>query len=231
MSQKKYWEKEYQNPLFLSNSREPNEDFLRFLRWLKDNNYDFVGKVIFDAGCGNGRHIIYLAKNYAAAGFGYDLSATAIGIAKETIDEDKDLKKRLDFKEASIGETLPFNDESVDIILDLTSSPSLYEGERKTFIQETHRILKDDGYFHTRILLKDGDRNAKNLIKTWPGPEKDTYINPTSLIVEHVYSEKDFRTDYEPFFQILHLKKSTGYQRWGTDVYKRRYLNAYLKKK
>lgn len=232
MSQEKYWEQEYKEPQFLSLNNEPQEEVKRFIDWLKqEQEYDVHGKVVLDVGCGNGRNSIYLAEKYACAGFAWDISSTALLLAEDA-SEEKGVRGQIKFQKKNIGES-PYDleDQSIDIILDVTTSSSLYEGEHSVYRKETHRVLKSDGYMLVRALLKDGDRNAHNLLEKFPGPEKDTYIHPKTLIIERVFTEKDFRQLFEEQFEILELKKQTGYQRWGKSSYKRRYIVAYLKTK
>jgi SAM-dependent methyltransferase len=227
MSQAKYWNKEYVDPQFLSLSNEPQQDILRFLKWLKQEEvYDPSGKVFVDLGCGNGRNGNYLASEYGCAGFGWDISEEAIRQAKL-----EDRTKSIAYKMQSIGESWLLEDNSIDLILDSTASPSLYAGERKKYLTEMARVLKPGGYAFVRVLLLDGDRNARNLLEQFPGPEDQTYIHPDTLIVEHLYRMREFEKDYGELFNIVSLAKQTGYQRWGGKSYKRRYLVTYLQKK
>jgi len=138
------------------------------------------------------------------------------------------LRPALVFEERSIGEVLPLEDNSVDIILDVTSSNSLTPDERNVYLKEVERVLKPDGYIFVRTLTRDGDRNAQNLLSMFPGPFYDTYTHPDLHITERVFREKDFRELYEMYFDILFLKKQTGYQRRGNQSFKRRYLLAYM---
>ncbi|OIO49191.1 hypothetical protein COX74_01995 [bacterium (Candidatus Gribaldobacteria) CG_4_10_14_0_2_um_filter_41_16] len=55
------------------------------------------------------------------------------------------------------------------------------------------KYLKKSGYLFARGLRKDGDKNAKNLLKLNPGLEYDTYVIKGLDLVERVFSEKDFR--------------------------------------
>lgn len=227
MSQQKYWEQEYRQPKFLSLSTEPQHEVLRFVQWAtKEAGIDVYGQVVLDLGCGNGRNLNYLADQYACGGFGYDISETAIVQARAAADSSWPIV----YETRSIGQVMPLEDLSVDLVLDITASPSLYEGERQVYLSEIARVLKPGGHTLVRLLMIDGDRNAKNLIKQFPGPEVNTYIHPDSLIVEHVISEKEAKEFYGQYFNILEVRKHTGYQRWSGKSFKRRYISLYLQK-
>jgi hypothetical protein len=115
-------------------------------------------------------------------------------------------------------------------VLDVTSSNSLSEGERSIYLSETNRVLKNGGYFFVKALCRDGDTNAKYLLKNFPGKEKDTYIMPELGVTERVWSKEDFIIAYEKYFTILNLEKKTIYSRMNNRVYKRNFWVAYLKK-
>ena len=102
--------------------------------------------------------------------------------------------------------------------------------ERKVYLAETYRVLKPEGYFFVKALCKDGDQNAKNLLKQFSGTEKDTYVMPKTEIVERVWSKEDFVTTYKKYFKILHLEKKTNYSRMNNRSYKRNFWIAYMQK-
>jgi ubiquinone/menaquinone biosynthesis C-methylase UbiE len=112
----------------------------------------------------------------------------------------------------------------------VTSSNSLSEAERDIYLIETHRVLKPGGYFFVKALCKDGDGNAKTLLRKFPGREKDTYVMPDMGVVERIWSKEDFVATYEKYFTILHLEKKTSYSRMNDRSYKRNFWIAYLKK-
>jgi SAM-dependent methyltransferase len=112
----------------------------------------------------------------------------------------------------------------------VTSSNSLDEKGRATYISEVSRVLRPGGYFFVRALAKDGNKNVKNLLKTNPGREYDTYIMPEIGLTERVFSREDFIKMYGQFFKILNLEKKTSYSTFNDRIYKRDYWLAYMKK-
>jgi SAM-dependent methyltransferase len=228
------WESEYQNPKFLSLGTEPSTTVKDFINWMKKDfrknrsnpDQNFIIGSVLDLGCGNGKNLKYLVEQYADYGLGYDISETAIGHARELAGG-----LNIDYRVRSIGEKFPLRDESMDVILDITSSNSLNQQERNIFLHEVHRVLKPDGKFCSRMLCLDGDKNAKFLVQENPGPEYHTYILPEVGVIERVFTRGEIDEVYGKYFNILHIEKTTGYQRWDDRSFKRNYWVVYFGKK
>lgn len=228
------WENEYRDPQFLTLGTEPLGVVRDFMKWVKKEvrkkpeafSAPLTDWTVLDAGCGNGKNLKYLIEHFCKFGIGYDISPTAIDMARE-------ISQGLwtSYEIRSIGEVLPLGNDSIDLVLDVTSSNSLDESEREKFLKEISRVLKTSGYFFVRALCKDGDANAKKMLQEFPGPETDTYIIPGMGLTERVFSKTDFEKTYGKYFEILHLEKNSGYQKWGNQSYKRNYWVAYLRKK
>ena len=225
------WEREYRNKNFMSGTR-PQKSFLRFVKKLKkdlkqDENYDsvlpFKNLHVLDLGSGEGKNALYLAERSALV-TGIEFSKTAIQNASR--------HKNITYINASFAEKLPFDDKQFDIALDITSSNALTAREREHFLNELSRVLKDSGQLFLRTLCKDGDKNAKMLLKSNPYKnEKDMYIMPTTGLVERVFAEQDIRALYAPHFTITHLEKETHYTTIADTKFKRNFWVAYLLKK
>lgn len=232
MSQEKTWNKEYSNQKFLTNANEPQQDIVRFVRYLrKEAKLEIENLGVIDLGSGTGRNSFYFGE-FGAKVLGLEISGVAIDIAKKYLLGSSALGAILDIKyvKQSIGEKFPCVDDSMDVALDVTSSNSLTEEEREVYLSETHRVLKSGGYFFVKALCKDGDENAKYLLKNNPGTETDTYIMPETGIVERVWSREDFIKTYEKYFMILELEKKTTYTKMNNRSYKRNFWIAYMKK-
>jgi len=239
MAQEHVWEREYRNSKLLTKENKPQNDVVRFFKFLKTVH----NLSVLDLGSGTGRNSLYFAEKGAHV-TGLEISKTAIDIAKENAKGWK-----IDYRKQSIGEKFPsptlrpntlevgeptesvgFEDKSFDVVLDVTSSNSLSEEERSIYLQETHRVLKEGGYFFVKALCKEGDANAKALLKQFPGKEKDTYIMPELDLTERVWSGEDFIKTYQTYFTILKLEKKTSYSRMNNRSYKRNFWIAYMKK-
>lgn len=216
--QENIWEKEYKNPQLVSLSDVPAmslKDFVRFLR--KDRGLELSNLNILDLGCGNAKNSFYISEQGVNNKIvGVEISETALKYAKELAPEGNFIKQ-------SIGTVLPFENESFDIILDVTSSNSLSESEREIYLKEVKRLLKPGGYFFLRTLCKDGDTNAQNLLKTNPGKEKDTYIMPELGLTERVFTKEDLVSMYSSLGENLYLDKETHYTKFGGRSYKRNF--------
>lgn len=225
MPQSEVWEREYKNPKLLTRKAEPQTDVKNFLKFLrKQQGVEIEGQKALDLGSGTGRNGNYLGR-LGAVVQGLELSPTAVALARERA-AGKDWS--VEYQVGNFGTTLPFADQSFDLILDVMSSNSLNEAERKMYLTETSRVLKTNGYFFVKSLCKDGDKNAKNLLLKFPGAESDTYINKDMDLVERVFSESDMREMYGYYFKILRLMKKTNYVRFRGQSYKRNYWLLYL---
>ncbi|MCF7831880.1 MAG: methyltransferase domain-containing protein [Candidatus Pacebacteria bacterium] len=231
LDQQIFWDNEYKDPQLVTKSFIPQSDVTSFLSWVRrKQKYPIdVDATILDIGCGVGRHCIYIADQYGAQCFGFDFSATAIALGNAYIQEHAVSGVHLTVQ--SLTDKIPLQDNSVDIVIDAMSSHSLLQSERVFLLSELYRVLKPGGFLFVRTFLKDGDANAKELLKRFPGPEKDTYKHPRLHVVERVFEEKDFKQMYGNYFSVVSFDKKTGYQKWDNQSYKRRYLIAHMQKK
>lgn len=224
MPQYNPWELEYQNPTFLTNSDEPQLDFKHFVKWLrKDQKVDLEGLRVLDLGSGTGKNSLFLAERGSNV-VGIELSKTAVRMAKERA-EARELDAH--FQTGDIGTTIPYEDANFDVILDVVSSNSLTEAERRVYIKEMKRLLKPGGYVFVKALCKDGDKHALNLIEKFPGKEKDTYIMPMTGIIERVFSKDEIEKLYADF-KIMHLERKSSYTIFDRKPYKRNFWIVYL---
>jgi len=230
MSQEKIWDREYKTGKLVTLGEKPQSDTLEFLRFLRrEQKVDIDGLTVLDLGCGTGRNSNHCASEGAKV-IGYEISGTALDLAKKRAGE-MGVSASVAYEKRSMGEAFPLANASVDIILDVTSSNSLSEAERAIYLSESARVLKQAGWMYVKALCKDGDSNAKNLIKLSPGPEKDTYVMPDLGITERVWTKEDFEAAYSPSFEIVLLDKKTNYSQVNGRSYKRNFWLAYLRRK
>lgn len=206
---------------------DPQADTVRFFKFLKkEEKFVCEGKKLIDLGCGTGRNSLY-ATELGFEATGLDISKTAI---RHGLEYAKTRGVTLDLKVGSIGERLIYEDGSFDVALDVTSSNSLNDAEREMYFEEMYRVLKEGGYAYVKALCKDGDTNAKELLKRFPGSESDTYILPEQKITERVWTRKDIADFYSRKFKIHHLEMKESYTTMGDRRYKRRFWICYMQK-
>lgn len=225
MAQENVWDREYKNSTFLTKKNEPQSDVVRFVKFLKKKGLLLENLNILDLGSGTGRNSFYFGE-LGSNVWGLEISKTAIKIAEENA---KKVNLKIEYTKQSIGEKFPFEDNFFNIILDITSSNSLSEKEREIYLEESKRVLKNNGYFFVKALCKEGDNNAKFLLKNNPGKEKDTYIMPETEIIERVWTKEDFAETYGKYFEIIKIDKKTSYTKINNRSYKRNFWIVYVK--
>lgn len=216
--QEHIWEKEYQNPQLVTLSNEPAQSFKDFVRFLRrDQKLELSNLSILDLGCGNAKNGFYLSEQ------GVNNKIVGVEISETALKHAKQLAPNGEFLKQSIGKPLPFEDAAFHIIIDSTTSNSLSESERTVYLKEIQRLLKPGGYLFVRALCKDGDKNAQNLIKEFPGKEKDTYIMPDLGLTERVFSKENLIETYSHLGEMLYLDKETHYTKFNNKSYKRNF--------
>lgn len=228
MKKPNFWNKEYKHSTHLALSDEPAEDLIKFTRWLerregrKSLN---VTCMALDLGCGNGRNLIYLAKEFGMRGLGYDTSGVAIAEAKNL-----GAGLPVEFMIRSIADPIPLPDSSVTIALDMMSSHVLKKAEREALRAEVLRVLKPEAYLFFKSFLLDEDKNAIRMLREFPGPEPGTYIHPEIGVAEYVWTEDALTDFFSPHFTIHKIDKSHKHLTKHNEAWKRRTIAAYLEK-
>lgn len=229
MAQKKAWDEEYKKQRLVSLGDQPQKFLTYAFRWHKKHvKKDYPEWTVLDLGAGVGKNSNHLAK-LGAKVEALEISKRALDIAKERAGK-LGVDNNVNYHLKSIGEVFPFEDEKFDLIIDITSSNSLNEKEREIYLKECFRVLKPGGILFVRALCKDGDKNAKNLVKQFPGAEKDTYILPKVNITERVFTREDFVSLYSKYFNMLKLDKTLSYTPFDGQSYKRAFFFAIFEK-
>lgn len=223
-----FWDTEYTGGGHLKLSNAPAEDFLKFLRWLeRDTGRTLLNPTnsAVDFGCGNGRHLIYLAETYGMRGLGYDISSAAIKIARLASQP-----YQLEFEARTIAGVFPkLPDTSQTLALDMMSSHFLSTTERKNLRNEIFRSLKPEGWLFMKTHLLDGDLHSRRLLAEAPAKEPGTYIHPVMGVPEHVYSEEELLTFLGEVFEIKKIYRSHKHVSRG-KARKRRTISVYAQK-
>jgi len=223
-----FWDSEYKNPEHLALSVNPSEDFEKFTRWLGRSEWSTVlssAQSVTDFGCGNGRHLIFLAREFGMNGTGFDLSKAAIVQARE-------LSKNLPitYEARSIAGTYPtLPDDSQALALDMMTSHYLNADERTILRDEINRVLTPGGFLFMKTFLRDGDLHTERLLNEHPGPEPGSYVHPVIGVPEYVYSEEDLVTFLKAKFDVVKLYRSHKHAFHGR-ARKRRTITVYAQK-
>ena len=222
------WDKEYKTGDHLALSTEPSEDLVKSIRWMeRSSGHRDLNSIstVLDLGCGNGRHLVYLAKMFGMKGIGYDISDEAIHQARQA-----SLQLPLKYEVRSIaGDFDALRDGSITLALDLMSSHFLKSAEREYLRSEILRVLKPGGFFIFKSFLADEDLHTKRLLREHPADEPGAYIHPIFGLYEYTWTEEGVREFFEPYFTIHKLDKSHRHIIRG-KAGKRRTITAYLQK-
>ncbi|MEY3784341.1 MAG: hypothetical protein RLZZ230_663 [Candidatus Parcubacteria bacterium] len=222
-----FWNMEYTNPEFLKLSIKESADLAKFTRWIeRRERMDILapGTSVIDAGCGNGRNLIFLANTFGMHGVGVDISSAAIAQAKAA---SKDFK--IDYAVGTAGAVFPVADESQTLALDMMTSHFLAKEARELLRDELFRTLQPGGYLFMKTFLKDKDQHTARLISENPGEEAGSYIHPVMGVAEYVYSEEELVDFLSEKFIVRKVYRSHRHSSKG-KAFKRRTISIYAEK-
>jgi SAM-dependent methyltransferase len=222
-----FWDREYTDPKYLKLSSKESEDLAKFTRWLERRERpDLLSEPasVIDAGCGNGRNLIYLAQEFGMKGVGVDISSAAIAQAKAA-----STNFTIDYSIGNAGDPMPAADETQSLALDMMTSHFLDEAGRIRLRDELYRTLVPGGYLFMKTFLRDKDLHTARLIKERPGPEEGSYIHPVMGVAEHVYSEEEIRAFLGEKFIVRKIYRSHKHAFKGRAK-KRRTISVYAEK-
>ncbi|MEK9176981.1 MAG: class I SAM-dependent methyltransferase [Patescibacteria group bacterium] len=230
MKKKDFWNKQYKKPTHLALSSEPSEDLIKFTRWLQREHGRAVLNVtalVVDLGCGNGRNLLYLAREFGVHGVGYDTSHEALREGRARTDAEE---LPLVFEERSIAKPIPLEDVSAALALDMMSSHVLRRVERESLRAEILRVLRPNGWLFFKSFFLDEDRNAARMLRDYPGPEEGMYVHPEIGVPEYVWTASALRIFFEPSFVMHKMETSHKHLTKRGEPWKRRTVSLYLEK-
>ncbi len=229
---KEFWNKEYKDPTMFILSEEVSADLVKFSRWIvKEYGRDVLRPdiTVLDAGCGNGRNLLWMNNMFRVKGFGYDISDEGINQAN-SIKTKQQFGHKLTFVVHSIGSDIPLADESVDIVIDAMSSHFLKNIERERYIKEVARVLKPQGVLFFKSFYAERDSHTKELLTKNPGGEENSYIHPKLGVYEYVWSDDALKDSFDKDF-IMMKKEASGKHHVKGKPAKRRSIVCYFEKK
>ncbi len=185
-------------------------------------------KDVLEVGCGRGGGSLFIERYYNPR------SLAAVDIAYEVIKRSKKAykKNKIKFQQAD-AMSLPFSDNSFDVVINIESShcyPS-----RKKFFQESFRVLRPGGYFlYADLISFFADNVSLKQIKKYLINSGYKTIREQD-ITKNVVRSRDLLTesglfdtamenwlekDYKKFTPIIIAETKKGYYLTGTHTYK-----------
>ncbi len=178
---------------------QPSEDVVRFCarhiqtRVGPDEYITRAGiRHILDFGCGNGRHVIFFAKQ----GFrvsGLDISRESLDLCRRWLDMESLVA---DLRQASVEE-VPFADDSFDAVVSFGVLDHVRLEVAMRAAGELRRVLKPGGLVHVNLRSPEsldfgkGEEIEPNTFILTEGPEKG--------IPQHFWSQEEVETFLEGF--------------------------------
>lgn len=117
---------------------------------------------VVDAGCGFGAAVIHLSRRHGCKATGVNINRRQLEVAKNMVAA-AGLEESVDFRYADCSRRLPFEDASVDVVVNMESA--CYYSDRTRFLREVARILKPGGRFVTEDFMTPDDLTAEGLQK------------------------------------------------------------------
>lgn len=223
-----FWDSEYASGgEHLALSDEESEDLAKFTRWLhrQKNELPLGPKTsVLDLGSGNGRNLIFLAKEFGVTGTGFDISSAAVAEAKRA-----STGMKLEYKMRSIAGPTDLPDNSQDLVLDMMTSHFLKAAERAALRDEIYRVLRPGGWLFMKTFLRDEDLHTERLIKDYPADEPGSYIHPVIGVLEHAYGEEELTDFLSEKLLVKKLYRSHKHRSHGV-ARKRRTVSLYVQK-
>ncbi|MDI6691551.1 MAG: class I SAM-dependent methyltransferase [Candidatus Bathyarchaeota archaeon] len=155
----------YQKKKRLMWGANPSSAVVQFAEFLmaKGVNEAFV----LDAGCGEGRHAVYLAK-LGFKVYGIDISSVAIEKAKKWITE-AGVEYKVTLETGDVTR-IKCKDYVFDVVIDINTINFI--ANKRKYLAEISRVLKPEGYFFLKIL---SDKNKAHGISKL---EVNKLLNP-----------------------------------------------------
>jgi SAM-dependent methyltransferase len=181
--------------------QQPAQSVIDFANFLREQNI-YSGKIV-DIGAGKGRNSFYLAEQGFDI-FALDYIPQAIEFIEATAKEKK--LQNLYPLCTPIDKVWPFKDDFFDAAVDCFASIDIETKKgREIYKQELFRTLKPNGCALITVVAAE-DEIESELIRTSPGPEKNSSIWPDNGKFQKNYDEAELRDFYKEF-KIIHLEK------------------------
>ncbi len=120
--------------------------------------------VVLDLGCGNGRHVVYLAREGLRV-FGLDSAPEALGLARGWLEAEG---LTADLRLHSMTEPLPYADAFFDAVVSIQVIHHAKLGAIRRIVEEIRRILKPEGLVCVTVSRPKAKPRWQHAIETEP---------------------------------------------------------------
>lgn len=185
------------------------------------------GKRVLDAGCGNGRNAIYLAKR--------GCEVTAVDFSAEAVKETKrraaaaGLEKKVNVIECFIDDPLPFPEHSFDAVLDCYTFCHFLDPDLGLrFWHEAERLINRDGQLFSIVFSPEDAYYAQFV----PQEHNDQIIvtDPSNGVSKRLYGEEQIKHYFEQLFRYKFFSKFEFFDIVHGQNFKRVVFISVLKK-
>jgi SAM-dependent methyltransferase len=199
---RRVWDREYEELQVIPSSirRSPSKALVLFTELLALHN---PGRAL-DAGCGNGRNTIYLAKMGWEVD-ALDFSPKAIDRSRESA-KDASVENQIHYHQMDLNPPLPFPAFSFDLVLDSYVSchftdPAL----QQAYWSDLLRLTKPDGHLFSSLFSVEDEyyRRVGRLIE----PERNIVVDPNNGIVKQLYTESQIKRFFDGLFSTKYFAK------------------------
>jgi cyclopropane fatty-acyl-phospholipid synthase-like methyltransferase len=219
------WDREYSSVQAIPSStrEEPAKALVLFADLMGLAN----GKRVLDAGCGNGRNAIYLAKR--------GCEITAVDFSSEAVKEtqrratEAGIEKKINVIERFIDDPLPFPEHSFDAVLDCyTFCHFLDSNLGLRFWREAERLINSNGQLFSIVFSPEDAYYAQFA----PQEHDDQLIitDPSNGVSKRLYSEEQIKHYFERIFRYQFFSKFEFFDIVHGQQFKRVVLVSVLKK-
>jgi SAM-dependent methyltransferase len=185
-----------------------------------------VAKTALDAGCGNGRNSIYLARKGIDV-TAVDLSQAALDATAAVSTREK-LTSRIHFMRADLFKPFPYQNQQFDLSLD--SYVSCHFSEKsgfRNYWSELTRVTRKGGMIFSSMFSADDEYYA-NFIKQQAA--RSIVTDPVNGISKVIYCENEFKSLFAHPLKLEFFMKFQFTDRVHDRDYRRSLLIALLKR-
>ena len=170
---------------------------------------------ILDLGCGNGRFLLPLSRKYES--IGTDVSATAVNRARLYLFKNNSQAECL----VSSITSIPFSENSFDVILCLGVLQHLLEDERQIAINEVRRVMKTGAILVIEVFGTGDMRYGGEPI------EKDTFRRKNGIIYHYFTQEEISSLLFK--FEIIEMKDIVSEKMFSGKPHRRHQIRAIVR--